>query len=117
MHKFIVDTQLPPKLAKALSAKGFQAVHTTYYPEGQNLKDYRIREIASKENRIVVTKDTDFFDYYMLKGAPPKVLLLEVGNIDNKILLLFFEKNLEAIVSLFDTSGLVVCSEEKIISF
>lgn len=117
MHKFIVDTQLPPKLAKALSGKGFQAVHTTYYTEGQLLKDYQIREIASKENRIIVTKDVDFFDYYLLKGPPPKVLLLELGNLDNKALLLFFEKNFDAIITMLESCGMVVCSENKIISF
>lgn len=30
MLKFIIDTQLPPKLAKFLRTKGFPSVHTTY---------------------------------------------------------------------------------------
>ena len=32
MLKFIIDTQLPPKLAKYLRDKDLHTVHTTYYP-------------------------------------------------------------------------------------
>jgi predicted nuclease of predicted toxin-antitoxin system len=117
MHKFIVDTQLPPKLAKFLSSKGCQSIHTTYYPNGHLLADHAIRNVASKEDRIIITKDTDFFDYYLLKGPPPRVLLLEFGNIDNKALVLFFENNLQAIITMFSSCGMVVCSEDKLMSF
>lgn len=114
MLKFIVDTQLPPKLAKALSAKGYQAVHTTYYSNGHLLPDYAIRKIATDENRIVITKDTDFFDYYLLKGFPPKVLLLELGNIDNKALLQFIDTNIQLIETLFADGGMILCDGKKI---
>jgi predicted nuclease of predicted toxin-antitoxin system len=76
MIKFIVDTQLPPKLSKHLLSEGYDSIHTTDFPEGHFLKDHEIIEIATNEDRIIITKDQDFFDYYLLKGAPPKVLLL-----------------------------------------
>jgi len=44
--KFLVDTQLPPRLAKFLSSKGFDANHTSRYPEGYFLDDEAIRRIA-----------------------------------------------------------------------
>jgi predicted nuclease of predicted toxin-antitoxin system len=34
MLKFIIDTQLPPKLASFLTEKGCDAVHTTSFPDG-----------------------------------------------------------------------------------
>ena len=60
MLKFIIDTQLPPKLAKYLRDKDLPTVHTTYYPNGYLLDDRAIVEIAIRENRIIVTKDSDF---------------------------------------------------------
>jgi predicted nuclease of predicted toxin-antitoxin system len=40
--KFIVDTQLPPRLANFLTSRGHEAVHTTFFPEGHLLGDQQI---------------------------------------------------------------------------
>ena len=89
--KFIVDTQLPPKLASYLSEKENDCIHTTSFPEGHLLKDTQIIEIAKNDDRIIITKDSDFTEYFMLRGAPPKVLLIEFGNIGNKELFRMFD--------------------------
>ena len=73
MLTFIIGTQLPPKLAKYLYDKGFPSIHTTYFPNGHLLDDKTIIEIAVRENRIIVTKDSDFLDNYLINGVPPKV--------------------------------------------
>jgi predicted nuclease of predicted toxin-antitoxin system len=85
--KFIVDTQLPPVLASFLQRKGFDAIHTTSFPEGQLLEDEQISQIAIEQNRIIITKDSDFSEHYFLKGSPPKVLHLSVGNVRNRDLI------------------------------
>jgi predicted nuclease of predicted toxin-antitoxin system len=102
MLKFIIDTQLPPKLAKFLTEKGCDAIHTTFFPDGHLLQDKEIREIAVRENRIIITKDSDFFDGYLAHGAPPKVLLLQFGNIKNEELLTFFDNEISNIKALFN---------------
>jgi predicted nuclease of predicted toxin-antitoxin system len=109
--RYIVDTQLPPRLAAFLREQHFDAVHTTDFPEGHLLQDTEIRAIARAEDRIIITKDTDFFDYYMVKGSPPMVLLLKVGNISNADLLALVASNLALIVSNFENSfALIVLS-------
>ena len=108
MLKFIVDTQLPPKLATFLSYKGFDAIHTTFFPNGHLLRDQEIRGIAIQENRIIVTKDSDFFDGYLTKGAPPQVLLLQFGNIKNDELIAFFEQECSPIEALFESGAELV---------
>jgi predicted nuclease of predicted toxin-antitoxin system len=111
MLRYIIDTQLPPRLAAFLREKNFDAVHTTDYPEGHLLQDAEIRAIADAEDRIIITKDTDFFDYYMVKGSPPMVLLLKVGNISNADLISLFTAKLPLIISSFeDNSTLIVLS-------
>ena len=105
MLTFIIDTQLPPKLAKYLYDKGFPSIHTTYFPNGHLLDDKTIIEIAVRENRIIVTKDSDFLDNYLINGVPPKVLMLQFGNISNAELLDLFDRELTQIVQLFDNGA------------
>lgn len=60
MTQFLVDTQLPPRLAAFLKDKGHDAKHTVDYPNGVMLTDKEIRTIAEKENRVIISKDSDF---------------------------------------------------------
>lgn len=101
MLKFIIDTQLPPKLAKFLTQKGFSAIHTTYFPNGHLLDDKTIVQIAIRDSLIIITKDSDFLDNYLIHGVPPKVLMLQFGNISNADLLILFETNLANIEKTF----------------
>ena len=116
--KFLVDTQLPPRLAKFLSDKGFDAVHTSRIPDGCFIDDEAIRRIAKAENRIIVTKDADFFDRYLVRGAPPCILMLRMGNLSNKELLAHFEKHLPQVQQLFDDgAGLVEFYEDSLVRY
>ena len=99
--KFIVDTQLPFKLAVFLRQAGHDCIHTTDTPQGHLLQDDAIVRIAIEQERTVVTKDADFRDNYHAKGAPPRVLYLTFGNISNKELLQFFRTHLGDIAELF----------------
>jgi len=74
--------------------------------------------MAIEESRIVVTKDQDFFDNYLLKGAPPRVLLLEAGNISNKVLFDLFEANWSKLADMLDQEAeLVLFSTERIAEY
>lgn len=99
--KFIVDTQLPFKLALFLRSRGYDCIHTTDTPQGHLLGDEEIVRIAINTERTVVTKDSDFRDNYNTKGAPPKVLFLTFGNIGNSELMRYFEDHIDSIINLF----------------
>jgi predicted nuclease of predicted toxin-antitoxin system len=59
--KFIVDAQLPRRIARELAASGqHDAVHTLDLPAGNHTSDGDIIASAIRESRIVVTKDRDF---------------------------------------------------------
>ena len=118
MLNFLIDTQLPPSLAQLIIQLGSKAIHTTFFPEGHLLKDKEIRKIAIKEKRIIITKDNDFYDYFLLKGAPPRVLLLEIGNIKNQELFTLLQKNHKQIINFFEgKNNLVIVQSEKIIAY
>lgn len=116
--RFLVDTQLPPRMAEWLSARGCPSQHTTAFPEGFLLKDAEIREIAIDKDQIIITKDSDFEDFYFIKGAPPRILLIAIGNCSNAELFELLDKNLEQIIERFKESfDLVVLSQKEVIGF
>jgi predicted nuclease of predicted toxin-antitoxin system len=116
--KFIVDTQLPHQLAVYLRKNKFDAVHTTDTYQGHLLQDSQIVDLAITQDRIIISKDSDFFDNYILNGVPPKVLILQFGNIRNKDLIEIFDHNLENIIQLFDeNAGLVIFNRNQLIAY
>jgi predicted nuclease of predicted toxin-antitoxin system len=72
-------------------------------PNKSKTTDGEIRILAKTENRIVITKDNNFFDSYILFKSPRQLLLISTGNIINKELFNLFEKNLDMIVAYFET--------------
>jgi predicted nuclease of predicted toxin-antitoxin system len=57
--KFLVDENLPPRLAELLAASGHDAVHVRDL-NAASAPDSRIMELAAGGDRIVVSADTDF---------------------------------------------------------
>ncbi len=58
--KFIVDTQLPVTLARWLRGRSIDAIHVLEHDLGQ-ADDREIWQFAIAEERIVISKDEDFF--------------------------------------------------------
>ena len=114
--KFLVDAQLPYGLALFLKDKGFDALHTNDLPDKEYTTDSQIRSIAVSENRIVITKDYDFVDLFILKKIPEKLLIVTTGNIKNKKLFSLWKNNLELIIFLFETHNLVELSNDDVIA-
>jgi len=85
------DAQLPRRLAYFLSTLDIDAKHTLELPKQNATPDQEIIELADKEERIVVTKDSDFLDNYILQGLPQKLLIVSTGNINNNDLIRLFE--------------------------
>lgn len=81
--KFLVDAQLPTRLARFLSSSGHDALHTLELPDGNRTTDARIAEIADGSDRVVVTKDRDFRDSHLLTRSPRRLLVVATGNITN----------------------------------
>lgn len=105
--KFLVDAQLPHRLSRWLQAEGHDAVHTRDLPEKNRTLDTAINHLSMREQRVVVTKDEDFVDLFLLHHEPYKLLLVATGNINNRELDQLFQNNLKAIVSAFETYDFV----------
>lgn len=50
-----------------------------------------------KEQRVVITKDADFVNSFLISGAPCKLLLISTGNINNRELVAIFAEHIGVI--------------------
>ncbi|WP_114782758.1 DUF5615 family PIN-like protein [Botryobacter ruber] len=113
--KFLVDAQLPKALSDFINYKGIVSIHILELPDKNKTQDGYITRLATDEHFIVITKDADFLESYVLKKEPPKLLIVRTGNIRNSELIHLFDKNLELIVRLFSEHSLVEMSKTEIV--
>ena len=99
--RFLVDAQLPARLASRLAELGHDVVHTSSLPDGNRTTDQQIAGLADRDGRIVVTKDADFRNSHLLRGSPARLLIVATGNIRNDDLLNLVESRLAEIDEAF----------------
>lgn len=112
---FLVDAQLPRRLARYLLSQGHDALHTLDLPEANRTPDRSILHVAARDGRVVVTKDSDFVDSFILAGEPEKLLLISTGNISNVELDEIITANLERIVTALSSSSFVELTRTSLI--
>ena len=99
--RFLVDAQLPKRLAQRLVEAGHDARHTGDLPDGNASTDMSIINAAKAEQRVVITRDADFLNSYLIRAEPEKLLLISTGNISNKELEAILMPCLQSIVEGF----------------
>lgn len=112
---FLVDAQLPYQLKLWLLAKGFDTIHTRDLPAQNLTSDRAIAQIADTEQRIVITKDSDFLKLHVLEQRPAQLLMLTTGNIVNQQLLVLFEQNFETALQMFGSYPVVEINNSFVI--
>ena len=81
----------------------------------ENYSDIEIWEFAKKNEYTIVTFDSDFFDYANIKGHPPKIIWLRLGNSKTDLLAEFINTR-HAIISDFilsESYSEIACLEIK----
>lgn len=114
--RFLLDARLPRRLALWLTNEGHDAVHTLDLPAGNRTVDARINALSIREERVVIPKDRDFVDTFVLRRTPWKLLLVATGNIGNRRLVRLFEDHLEEIVAALESSDFVELGRDSLIS-
>ena len=112
--KFIVDAQLPKALSELLNYRGYDSLHTLDLENRNATSDKVITKLALEQSRIVITKDSDFIESFLLKSEPRKLIIVRTGNIPNKLLLKIFDDNLDLIKELLSRSNLIEISKSQI---
>ncbi len=113
--KYLVDAHLPRKLAAQLKEAGYDAKHTLGLPQGNYTTDQFINEFSIADQRIVITKDSDFVDSFWLQNKPWKLLLVSTGNIRNDELQALFLANMEKIETGFSEFSFIEITRTSLI--
>jgi predicted nuclease of predicted toxin-antitoxin system len=84
--RFLVDTQLPPLLARYLTSLGHEARHTADV-DLASASDRDVWQYAVTNSAILITKDEDFVTIRALANTGPAVLWVRIGNTTKQALL------------------------------
>lgn len=83
-------------------------------PAKNKTDDDVINTISMAENRIVISKDADFYDRFFAKLEPYKLLFLTTGNIRNNDLIDIFENNLSQIIEELNSANVIRLSRTNL---
>ncbi len=112
--KFLVDAPLPRRFAQWLNEAGHDALHTVDLPTKNRTTDSEIVACAMREGRIVISKDADFVQSFLVTGEPP-LLLISTGNISNTELERILHANLKGLEDAFSSGKFVEINREALV--
>lgn len=95
--RFLIDAQLPPALARMLSARGHVAEHVVDIGPA-DAPDRDLWRYALEHAAVIVTKDEDFPHMALLSEPSPVIVWLRVGNTRRRALLAWFESHIDELV-------------------
>ena len=113
--KFLIDAQLPRRLTTHLHQVGLEATHTLDLPDENRTTDRALISLSLNEQAVVVTKDSDFVESFLLRREPWKLLLVSTGNIGNDELVNLFQRNIEPIAEAFKTFDFIELNRTSLI--
>jgi predicted nuclease of predicted toxin-antitoxin system len=87
--RFLVDEQLPPRLAEWLQQEGFDALHVLGCALS-GASDTTIFSFAEQTKRVLISKDADF---KLRRRLQVQVVWLRFGNISSTLLLARFAQS------------------------
>ena len=102
MKRILIDENLPFSLGVKLGA---DYIHASQIAD--QASDTLLWEQARKNDWIVLTRDTDFFDRLLVHGTPPKVIWIRLGNLRKADLLNIMEERWPSILKLIRSHDLI----------
>lgn len=83
------------------------ALHTLDLPQGNKTSDDELLAICAREDRILISKDLEFADSFLLKRQPSRLLLFGTGNVGYAELGQLFREHLPKVVQTFERAAFV----------
>jgi predicted nuclease of predicted toxin-antitoxin system len=107
MIRFLVDAQLPPGLARRLTARGYPAEHVNRVDLGI-ASDRDIWLHAARTAATLVSKDEDFVAFAGQKPVGPQFVWIRIGNISNDALWRAIDPQLDEIIQALNAGERIV---------
>jgi predicted nuclease of predicted toxin-antitoxin system len=95
--RFLIDAQLPPRLARVLTEMGHPSDHLEDVGL-RHAKDPAIWDYSLLNNTAIITKDDDFVERFRRQSGGPPIVWLRIGNASNRALLAWFLPAVPAVV-------------------
>ena len=111
---FLVDAHLPASLCAVIKATGHDAIHTSELASGNQTPDQVLTELCRNTDRVLISKDTDFYYSHVLHGRPPKLVLVRTGNFRLRELKGLFAGRLPDIVQALEAHSLVELGRQDV---
>lgn len=107
MNRFLLDENLPARIP---CLEHTETIHASAL--GAGVKDYALWAYAREHTLVIVTKDSDFSDWIILREPPPKVVHLRLGNLrrSNEVLSRLWPN----VDRLLETHKLINVYEERV---
>ena len=95
--EFLCDVHISIKIAKSIEDLGYKCEHVNRVLNKWNTTDDEIISYVDYKNLILITKDQDFRNSFLLNSKPNKLIKVNLGNISNEKLLKIIEEILPLI--------------------
>lgn len=106
---FLVDVNLP-KYFSFFNDNCFAFVSDI----NLQMSDTEIWDYALKNELVILTKDTDFYNRFLVSSTAPKIIYFQLGNFSLKQLHQYFHDNWGKIQSEIENSKLIIAKDSYI---
>lgn len=112
--RFIIDAHLPLYYKTKLVSEGHDATHTSELPGKNGTDDFEIIRISIDEQRVVITKDSDFRDAFLLRQEPYKLVLIKTGNLRLKEMKQLFDHHFELLINSLENASFIELYQQEL---
>lgn len=81
------------------------------------MTDKMIWNYALENKCVILTKDTDFYNLYLVSEIHPKVIYFQIGNFTLHALHIYFRNYWDTILDHLASSSFIIAGAEKINTF
>lgn len=106
--KLLLDANISWRIIKLVENDFSDCLHAKDINVIQPAKDLDIWEFAKQKNFTILTHDDDFEKLLLLKGAPPKVIILKTFNKNTKQIAELLISKREIIESFISNQDLMI---------
>lgn len=105
--RFLIDEQLPSLPVDVLVGRGYEETHVTTLSTNRRVFDSLIVQQSTDSGFVVVTKNVDFLNSYLIKGLPKKIIYVAAGTVKNRELLSLFRQHIVEITNQLNAHNVV----------